>query len=71
MSILRRQLLHLAALPAPARFAFVRDSSTGQAALLDGTVTQNPGPNGGVLVTVHLPGTASNGKHRAECIEWS
>ncbi len=72
MSLFRRQMRHLSHLPPLARFAFVRDSSTGQAAVLAGTVLRNPGPLGGVEVSVRLPGArVTHTGQRTEQTEWS
>jgi len=72
VSLLRRQVIHLACLVPPARFAFVRDSSTGQAAVMEGVVLANPTSLGGVAVEVFLPGTRRTGRSaQVERTEWS
>ena len=72
MSLLRRQVIHLSQLAPPARFAFVRDSSTGQAAVLEGVVLENPTTAGGVAVEVRMPGTRKEGRNaQVERTEWS
>lgn len=66
--LLRRQMVRLAALSSGERFAFVRDSTSGQAAVLEGAVEQNPGPEGGVVIECLMPGARAGATER---VEWS
>lgn len=66
--LLRRQMVQLSALSSGTKFAFVRDSTTGQAAVLEGLVEQNPGPERGVVVEFLLPGSRIGATER---VEWS